>query len=381
MQMNRFFKKSSVALIVVVFAVVLAGAGARGQVSAQSAPPEQAPKTAEQVYKNIQVLKGVPADQIFPAMQFIAASLGVECNFCHVRDAFDKDDKETKVTARKMMLMMFAANKDTFEGEREVTCYTCHRGSTDPVGTPVIPETEPKPMTEVAALASENLPKADQIFDKYVEALGGKNAIESVTSRVEKGTLISGDMKAAVDVYAKAPDKRISIVHMPNGESSTAYDGHVGWLGAPGRPAREMSAAETDNFRLDADLHFATDLKQIFHTFRVHGQEKIGDHDVYSVYAFNEGKPPVQLYFDTQSGLLVRLVRYVDTPVGRNPAQIDYADYKDAGGVKVPYRWTIARPGGRFTIQVDELHQNVPVDDTKFVMPPPPPSPLGQKAP
>src|SRR5271170_6507795 len=237
MQMNRFFRQSSIALVAFVFAIVLAGAGARGQASAQSAPAAQAPKTAEQAFKNIQVLKGVPADQIIPAMQFIAASLGVECNFCHVRDAFDKDDKETKVTARKMMLMMFAANKDTFEGEREVTCYTCHRGSTDPVGTPVIPETEPKPMTEVAAPASENLPKADQIIDKYIEALGGKNAIESVTSRVEKGTLISGDMKAAVDVYAKAPDKRISIVHMPNGESSTAYDGHVGWLGAPGRPA------------------------------------------------------------------------------------------------------------------------------------------------
>src|SRR6202161_1783338 len=148
--MRRIFR-SSVALIMFVFSLILAGAGARGQsaslVVAQAAST-QSPKMAEQVFKNIQVLKGVPADQVIPAMQFIAASLGVECEFCHVRNAFEKDDKDEKVTARKMMQMMFTANKETFEGKREVTCYTCHRGSTKPVGTPLIPETEPKPATE-----------------------------------------------------------------------------------------------------------------------------------------------------------------------------------------------------------------------------------------
>jgi outer membrane lipoprotein-sorting protein len=386
--MRGIFRQSSVALIVFVFSLVLAGVGARGQTAPstalQAAPqsaPTQTPKMAEQVFKNIQVLKGVPADQVIPAMQFIAASLGVECEFCHVKNAFEKDDKDEKVTARKMMQMMFTANKETFEGKREVTCYTCHRGSTDPVGTPVILESEPKPATEVAAVPSENLPKADQLIDKYVEALGGKDAIQKITSRVEKGTLTAGEMKAPVDVYAKAPDKRIAIVHMPGGDTSTAFDGHVGWLSSPGRPTREMSAAETDNVRMDAELFFAADLKQLFQSFRVRSQEKIGDREVYVIFAFNEGKPPVKFYFDAQSGLLVRLVRLVDTPLGSNPTQIDFADYRDAGGVKVPYRWTIARPSGRFTIQIEELHQNVPVDDSKFIMPPPPPAAAGQKSP
>jgi outer membrane lipoprotein-sorting protein len=386
--MRGIFRQSSVALIVFVFSLVLAGVGARGQTAPstalQAAPqsaPTQTPKMAEQVFKNIQVLKGVPADQVIPAMQFIAASLGVECEFCHVKNAFEKDDKDEKVTARKMMQMMFTANKETFEGKREVTCYTCHRGSTDPVGTPVILESEPKPATEVAAVPSENLPKADQLIDKYVEALGGKDAIQKITSRVEKGTLTAGEMKAPVDVYAKAPDKRIAIVHMPGGDTSTAFDGHVGWLSSPGRPTLEMSAAETDNVRMDAELFFAADLKQLFQSFRVRSQEKIGDREVYVIFAFNEGKPPVKFYFDAQSGLLVRLVRLVDTPLGSNPTQIDFADYRDAGGVKVPYRWTIARPSGRFTIQIEELHQNVPVDDSKFIMPPPPPAAAGQKSP
>jgi len=116
----------------VVFAVGVAG------LCAQSRKPStggRAPKTAEQVYKNIQVLKGVPADQLIPAMQFITASLGVQCDFCHLENAFEKDDKETKQTARKMIRMMFAINKDNFDDHREVTCYACHRGAHKPVIT------------------------------------------------------------------------------------------------------------------------------------------------------------------------------------------------------------------------------------------------------
>src|SRR5271155_4779243 len=142
--MNR---KVEIALGVV--AVLAAGVVVMGVTKAQSAAPQQAvaagPKKAEEQFKNIQVLKGIPADQLIPAMQFITASLGVECQFCHVEGAFEKDDKKPKETARKMMEMMFAINKDNFDGHREVTCYSCHRGSTDPVGTPLVMAEEPKP--------------------------------------------------------------------------------------------------------------------------------------------------------------------------------------------------------------------------------------------
>ena len=95
----------------------------------------------------------------------------------------------------------------------------------------------------------------------------------------------------------------------------------------------------------------------------------------------NEGQPPLRLYFDQQSGLLLRLVRYAETALGRMPTQIDYADYRDADGVKIPYRWTLARPGNRFTIQIDEVQQNVPVDDGMFTAPAPPPPPPPDKKP
>src|SRR5580693_8096734 len=125
-----------------VAVVVVCGMGMGSAKAQSSAAPAGAnaagPKKAEEQYKNIQVLKGIPADQLIPAMQFIATSLGVGCEFCHVEGAFEKDDKEQKKTARKMMAMMFAINKDNFEGHREVTCYSCHRGSAIPVGTPLV---------------------------------------------------------------------------------------------------------------------------------------------------------------------------------------------------------------------------------------------------
>src|SRR6266704_5383258 len=121
-------------------------AGAWAQSSAPKAGATSAePKLAEEEFKNIQALKGIPAEQVIPSMQFIASSLGVECEFCHVAHANEKDDKKPKVTARKMINMMMAINKDNFEGHREVTCYSCHRGSADPMGTPIVTEEVHKP--------------------------------------------------------------------------------------------------------------------------------------------------------------------------------------------------------------------------------------------
>jgi photosynthetic reaction center cytochrome c subunit len=373
--------------LLAVAAVVMDGVKAQGV--APAAANLAGPKKAEEQYKNIQVLKGIPADQLIPGMQFITASLGVECQFCHVEGAFEKDDKKPKQTARKMMAMMFAINKDNFDGHREVTCYSCHRGSTNPVGTPPVMVEEPKGLGEArkaevkkaeetkgegAEAKEASGPSADQLIDKYLQAVGGAAATEKITSRVMRGTITFGDSNVPIDIFSKDPDKRISFAHTPDGDSVTAFDGREGWLGFPGRPAREMHGSELDAAAMDADLHFAAHLKQMFSEAQVQGTEKIGDHDAYLVVGQREGKPPLRLYFDQKSGLLLRLVRYGETPLGRMPTQIDYADYREVGGVKIPFRWTLARPSGRFTIQVSEVKQNAPVDDAKFVKPPAPPA-------
>jgi photosynthetic reaction center cytochrome c subunit len=341
-------------------------------------------KKAEEQFKNIQVLKGVPADQIIPTMQFITASLGVECDFCHVQGAFDKDDKKPKLAARKMMEMMFAINADNFDRERKVTCYSCHRGAAKPVGMPPVMAEESKegagePKLEATVqpvlqpIKEGAGPTAEQILDKYVQAAGGAAAIDKVTSRVMKGEIDFGGKSLPIDIYSKDPDRRISFTHMPEGDSVTAFNGHEGWLGAPGRPLREMHGGDIDGAAIDADLHLATRLTRMFSATKVEGAEKIGDREAYVVVGQREGKLPIELYFDEQSGLLLRLVRFGETALGQLPTQIDYGDYREADGVKIPYRWTLARPSGRFTIQVSEVKENVPVDDAKFAKPAAPP--------
>jgi hypothetical protein len=368
------------AALLVVCALVADGVKAQSGTAGQPASAPAVEKKAEEQFKNIQVLKGIPADQLIPTMQFITASLGVECDFCHVQGSFEKDDKKPKQTARKMMDMMFAINKDNFNGHREVTCYSCHRGMTDPVSIPLVMTEEPKqamgePKKPDAGSKSkeEAGPKPEQLLDKYVQASGGAAAIDKVTSRVMKGKIEFGEISAAIDIYTKDRDMRISFTHMPEGDNVTAFDGHAGWMGAPGHPVREMHGGDLDGASIDADLHLATHLKQMFSEMKVRGTEQIGDHDSYVFEGQREGKPPIQLYFDKQSGLLVRMVRLGETALGRMPTQIDYADYRDTEGVKIPYKWTLARPSGRFTIQVSEVKQNIPVDDAKFAKPPDPP--------
>ncbi len=355
-------------------------AAAGGQSPAQTSSAQSTPKKAEEQFKNIQVLKGIPAEELIPTMQFVAASLGVGCDFCHVQNAFDKDDKKPKQTARKMMEMMFAINKDNFDGHREVTCNSCHHGSEHPAAIPAVMTEESKeaigpPHGETEAKPKEGGPTADQLLDKYIQAAGGAAAIEKVTSRVMRGSIEVGGKSLPIDIYAKDPEKRISFTHMPEGDSVTAFNGQEGWLGTPGRPMREMRGADLDGAAIDADLHLPTHLKRMITDTKVQGSEKIGDREANVIEGKREGKPALVLYFDQQTGLLIRLVRYGDTALGLLPTQIDYADYRETNGVQVPYRWTLARPGGRFTIQISDLKQNVPVDDAKFVKPATPEQP------
>lgn len=345
---------------------------ARSAVPAQSSQPAASAKTAEQVYKNIQVLKGVPSDQLIPAMQFITTSLGVQCDFCHLENAFEKDDKEPKQTARKMMRMMFSINKDNFEGKREVTCYACHRGAHKPVSTPILSDDDVRftenHMHEEQA-APSNLPSTDQILGGYLQAIGGEEAAGKISARIQKGTLTVGSEHFPVEIVSGAPSDRVTTIHFPGGDSVTGINGREGWLSTPGRGVHEMSPPEADAARMDAELFFPATLKQIFKEFHALQLGQIGNHGVYVIAAKTENSPATQLYFDEHSGLLLRVLRLVETPLGQNPTEIDYEDYREEDGIKTPFRWTIVRPSGRFTIQIDEMKQNVTIPAQTFTKP------------
>lgn len=237
-------------------------------------------------------------------------------------------------------------------------------------GSPPVLESDAAPKPAAAPPRPTDAgPTADQIVEKYVAAVGGADAIQKIHSRVAKGSILVGTNQTPIEVITKAPNKRISITHNSSGESYTAFDGTGGWLGNTGRPAREMSAAESGAAGLDAEFALALRLKEILPQLRRGRRETIGGVECETLIGSGPGLPQVRLYFDPTSGLLVRMVRFAETPMGRMPTQIDYADYRDADGVKIPFRWTLSRPNGRFTIQLAEVKSNAPVEDAKFAKP------------
>jgi len=356
------------ASVIAVLLLLLTGSVLR----ARSAATNPKSKTTQEVFKNVQVLKDIPADDLIPAMQFITASLGVECDFCHVRDAFDKDDKRAKQTARKMMQMMFTINQQNFNGQAKVSCYSCHRGSPAPVAIPTVGETRAYvENTDGSPPTAQALPNISAILEKYLASLGGADAMNKISSRVETGTVrFASGPALPVKIATKAPGKQVMIVRLPSGDSSTAFDGASGWQSSPGAPVREMHAADFEGAKLDADLQFATHLKQTFSELKVAISERIGEHDTILVLAGNHGDAPVELFFDKDSGLLVRQLRFGKSPLGLNPTRVDYDDYKEFDGVKVPLKVTIAGPRRQFDIQLDQVTNNVQLDDALFEPPP-----------
>jgi hypothetical protein len=334
--------------------------------------PEQTQKTAEQAFKNIRVLKDIPAGELIPSMEFITSSLGVECNYCHDRNAFEKDDKLPKQAARRMMEMLLAINAQNFQAKRGVTCYTCHRGSIKPVGIPMFQSTAPYVSEfefpeDRAFPVEDNLPPASEILTSYVAAMGGEAAIDKVSTRVEKGSISFGmGPSFAVEVLSKVTDKQVMTVHLPQGDTSTIFDGERGWLSAAGSPVRAMQGPDLEGAKLDADLHFAIHLPKMFSDFKVVQHERIGDRDAILVFATNNGRPPLELYFDLNSGLLLRQLRFAKSELGLNPTQVDYADYTNFDGVKVPLHITINRPNRRLDTHFVEVRQNSPISDSQF---------------
>jgi outer membrane lipoprotein-sorting protein len=331
-------------------------------------------KTAGQAYKNVIEMKDTPADQLGPAMQFISASLGVNCEFCHVQGKFEADDKGAKKTAREMIAMQNMINKNAFRGRLQVTCNSCHRGAQRPVAIPPVIESDamPQPMTgTMGAPPAGGAPQvtADQILEKYVSAMGGADAMKKVTSRAMKGVITAMGSTTPIDVLTKAPNMRVTISHSANGDSYTAFDGKEGWMGNAGRPARSMSQAESAASAIDSEFYLALRLKEMYPQLRRGRPEAINGVECEVLNGTAPDKPAARFYFAKNTGLLVRQVRFADTPLGRNPTQIDYSDYKSLDGVMVPLKWTLSRPNGRFTIQVNDVKINAAIDDAKFAKP------------
>ena len=343
-----------------------AGLGAQAQQS-QPAPAE---KTAAQQFKNIQVLKDIPASQLIPGMRYITTALGVKCDYCHVKDNFPSDDKRPKQTAREMITMLNAINANNFSGRPAVSCYTCHQGHSEPMGVPALPAeaTQPQFIRPTPGATSQPLPSADAVLDKYAHAIGNEEALNKVTSRAIHLDETDSDGKSySIETYEKTPNKMYEVTTLPQGEITAGFDGSRAWVSS-NRGTRDAEPGDAIILRREAEVNPVAALKS-YTGRRVRGQAKIGDTTAYVMMAKAPDNIVDFLFFDEQSGLLVRRMIRNTTIFGALPIEADYSDYRDVNGVKIPYKTTWFTAGESSTYTIKDVKDNVPVDDSKFEPP------------
>ena len=349
-------------------------------VHAQTAP-DKVPMTDE-VFKSVMLLKGIPVDTFFEAMGMFANSMGNDCTFCHSQAAvFDKakfaEQTPRILKARQMIVMMNAINKQYFGGQTRVTCFTCHNGSDRPRSEPDLALQYAEPVFDPNAreiVAADPRVTANQVFDKYIQVLGGADRLAKLTSYVAKGTYAGFDTdfsEIPVEIYAAAPNRMTVVTHLSTGINTKAYNGSSGWIAGPDTPLPlvTLTAGNLDRARLEAIVAFPAAIRQAFSEWRV-GIAVIGDQGLQVVQGLRDGQPAANLYFD-DSGLLVRLVTWTRTPVALVPTQIDYADYRDVAGVKVPFKRTVSQTYMRMVIEVTDVQPNVAIDRKLFERPAP----------
>jgi photosynthetic reaction center cytochrome c subunit len=296
--------------------------------------------------------------------------------------------------------MVATINKDNFGGRQLVTCWTCHRNRDKPLTTPLMEViySEPNLVPDDVLVTAPGLPSAASVLDKYIQASGGAQRLAGLTSFVATGTSVGfGGFGGggSVEIVAKSPDKRATIVlfkqETGRGDQIRTYDGRTGWVRTPLNVLGEfqLSGGDLDGARFDAQLSFPGQIKQILTNLKagpptsitdlpapdsqasLQQEVKLETHVVDTVQGTGPRGLLVTLYFDKQTGLLLRELRYGASPIGRVPTQIDFADYRDVSGVKLPFRITYAWLDGRDSIVLNEIKTNVAVDEAKFGKPAP----------
>jgi hypothetical protein len=233
-------------------------------------------------------------------------------------------------------------------------------------------ETPPKPEPKQEAKAPESMPTADEIIDKFVEASGGKAAIGKLTSRELKGSFEVPAMSASgnLQIYAKAPNKSLVVITMPAfGTIQEGFDGTVAWEENPQVGLRELSGSELETRKRDLDFHKVLHLKDIYPKRTLKGKEKVGTQEAYVVEVTPSDGNSEKMYFDTQTGLLIRLDVERETPQGKFPIEIRLEDYREVDGVKVPFLMRRILPMVSFDIKIEDVKHDTTIDDAKFKKP------------
>ena len=346
------------------------------------AVPTPTGKKAGEAFKNVttSTLKELSVDDFVASMGLISANLGLDCADCHPNAGTDKADfvidTARKVTTRRMVEMVAGINRTNFAGVQRVTCWTCHHGRITPATTISLDAWYDTPNIELDdAVRQENgQPGADQVLDKYIQAVGGAQRLASLTSFVATGNALGyGDLGGNADftMLARAPNQRATLITYKDTQrpaSSWTFDGRTGWIKTPRGLLSdyELIGSELDGARFEAQLAFPGQIKSALTNWRGSATRSIGDRDFVVIQGSGPRGFLATLYFDQKTGLLSRMVRYGPSPIGRMPTQLDYDDYRDVGGVKFPFEIKFLWLDGRYTAKLNKIETNVAIDASKF---------------
>lgn len=318
--------------------------------------------------KNVQLLTGMSDLQLQRTMNFIRASLGVHCDFCHVVNDktgwdFANDEKQSKRTAREMIQMTERINQQSFNGNLEVSCNTCHRGAIRPVALPTLPQSPPPFPTPISTRPS--LPPLTDVVKKYTAALGDASKLQ--LPRILKGTREGSDGKPLPFELQEATGKAHVILETPNGKLEQASNGTTGWS-RNSKGVQTFNDSEMENFRQLTSAYAPLLPDAIPADARVVGKDKVGDHDVIVVAARINETTRQRLYFDTTTGLLVRRTILTRTSIAEIPQQTDFDDYRDIGGAKFPFfvKLSLVDPWTGSTRRYSDVQLGAKVDDSVF---------------
>ena len=338
----------------------------------------QQPGSAGASRPKLEVLQSLPEAQLFPLMNLVATSLGVRCDYCHVQGnpdlsrtpsnvggwVWDRDDKLPKRRAREMMKMVVDLNASRFRGEAKVTCYTCHRGSTQPSRLPPLP---PPAWSTMRTSPPTPLPSADRVWAAYVSAVGGADS-----AALGAGMSIRGWDDRSEGRYGRfeitvAGQNRYRItLTTPEATTHQGLDGEGAWVATNNRVQRLSSAADAARMRRIAMRY--RPVKEQPPDLRIVGLERVDDRDAYVLQGKIDSVTTRRAYFDVVTGLLRREITTTETLLLPLEEQVDYDDYRDVGGVQMPFRVRISdgAPYSTTTRTISEIRRNVPVVDSLF---------------
>jgi hypothetical protein len=335
---------------------------------------------AEKVFKNIQVLKGMRAGDLQGAMSFIASSLNVDCDFCHRQD-FSQDVTKEKRRAREMILMVRQINQEAFQGKNAVNCFTCHQGHHEPISlAPIAPPPPRAQKTEAVTAGTPPgvpLPSVAEVLEHYVQALGGQAALSNVKSRIIRTQPLNGQNSESKTVlYQKAPQRVLLVWESPTYSLWVGFDGKRAWAQDSEKSYWGLlNTPQRNSIMRDSELYQGSRIGSQYSSVKVTGKERIGERETYIVAGTSPEQTSEEFFFDVQSGLLLRRHIVEQTVFGAFQIQADFDDYREVGGVKMPFivRWS--SPGGAWgtktSLRILEVRQNEPIGDDKFGGPPP----------